>query len=136
MTWKYDIALALMQYTLGTYFFVSGCRKCWAPETQAMIRGLFKRLRLSNTQLHLVTYGQVLGGAALLTGAFDRLAAALLIPIMAGAIYLSAWPGVKERTEGKHWSTRVSGITVSAEVYMLIGLIMLVLIGTSRWTLL
>jgi hypothetical protein len=31
MTWKYDLALALMQYALGIYFFVSGCRKCWSP---------------------------------------------------------------------------------------------------------
>jgi uncharacterized membrane protein YphA (DoxX/SURF4 family) len=136
MLWKYDLALALMQYTLGTYFFVSGCRKCWAPDTQAMIRGLFQRLRLSNTQLHLVTYGQVLGGAALLTGFLDRLAAAMLIPIMVGAIYLVKWPRIKRENTGRHWTSHVCSVTQSGEVYMLIGLVMLILLGPTRWTLL
>ncbi len=33
-----------------------------------MIRDMFDRLQLGKAQLFLVTYGQVLGGAALLTG--------------------------------------------------------------------
>lgn len=136
MTWKYDLALALLQYTLGIYFLVSGCRKCWSPTIHPRIEALFQRLGLTRVQLYLVTYGQVLGGAALLLGVAVQLAAALLIPIMVGALYLFVWPNIKEKVKDEGRLGYITNLTCNGELYMLIGLVMLVLLGPTRWTLL
>ena len=133
MNWQVDAAAAVLQIVLGLFFAVAGWRKCFVPTTVKRIRGLFNDLHLTKFQLYAVTYGQLLGGAALLSGVWVRAAAILLLPIMVGAVYLSAYPETKQKTANEHWTSFMTSFICTAEVQMIAGLVVLALIGPSDW---
>lgn len=75
---------------LGTFFAISGAHKLFDPIIRARMSMLFDKLRVK-WALQAVSVGEFLGGFGLITGTLTHIAAAGMMVILAGAIYLDVW---------------------------------------------
>lgn len=75
---------------LGTFFAISGAHKVFDPAVRLKMAGLFQRLKVP-WALPAVAGGELAGGLGLIAGCLTSAAAAGLMVILAGAIYLDVW---------------------------------------------
>ncbi len=71
---------------IGGIFVYSGYEKATA---MAMTAGFFAKMGIPAFLAYIVTYGEMLGGLAVILGVYTELAAGLLCVIMLGAIYFT-----------------------------------------------
>lgn len=57
-----DLAPLALRASLGFFFFASGWRKTFNPDTHAHIVGLFARLRVSDRLVWVICVSELLGG--------------------------------------------------------------------------
>ena len=82
----------LLRITLGTLMLSHGLLKVYGFTIPGTV-GFFASLGLPPIAAYLTIFGEVAGGLALITGTFTRLAAALSIPILAGAAWAHSGNG-------------------------------------------
>lgn len=86
------------QLALGFFFASAGYHKLFVPAVNDRMTGLFQKIKVPQWQQMLVMWGEFLGGLGLLFGVLPQLAAAGLLVIIAGAIYLVCYESdVKSR---------------------------------------
>ena len=93
-----DIGLAVLHFSTGTFFAISGGRKLFVPEVHAKITGLFSRLGVGGKFVEwAVPAGEFLGGLGLFFGVLTSWAALGLIIIMVGAFFLNTLGEVRAK---------------------------------------
>ena len=128
-----DTGLALLHVATGTFFTITGARKCFDASTHEKVFGLFSRLGVPGPACYAVTYGELLGGLGLLAGCLTQAAAAGLLVIMAGAWRLSAWPGVKAK--GNKGTALISSALCTPEAQLIVILSALLFTGAGAYSL-
>lgn len=125
-----DLAPLALRASLGFFFFASGWRKTFNPDTHAHIVGLFARLRVSDRLVWVICVSELLGGLALLLGFLTPIAAIGLIIILCGAIKLTCWQKICDK--GPHTLlTFWPACMMEPEIVMVVALIALAVIGAG-----
>jgi len=131
MSWSQG-AILFLATTTGAFFFLTGFRKVFVPETHAQVWDLFSTLGVPVPARWLVIYGELGLGFLLLISmnpiVMKGSAVGLLI-IMSGAVILDIYPGIM-RTQPRPLSyTRcVSSVLCTPET-QLIFILVAILIG-------
>jgi len=82
----------IIRVSLGVVLLAHGLLKVLVFTIPGTI-GYFESLGLPAIAAHLVIYGELLGGAALILGLYSRLVAALSLPILIGSVWAHAANG-------------------------------------------
>lgn len=91
--------VTLLRVSLGILFLAHGLLKVLVF-TPAGTVGFFESLGLPGFFAYFVIFGEIVGGTALILGAYTRLAAAALLPIALGATYFHLGAGWVFSNEG------------------------------------
>ncbi len=82
----------IIRVSLGVVLLAHGLLKVFVFTIPGTV-GYFDSLGLPAVAAYLVIFGELVGGAALVTGLYSRLAAALSLPILAGSVWAHAANG-------------------------------------------
>lgn len=99
---SHDVGAAVLRVTLGTLLLAHGLMKIYIftiPGTVAY----FGSIGLPPIAAYLTMFGEVAGGIAIISGLFTRLAAALAIPLLAGATWAHSANGWVFSNAGGGW---------------------------------
>lgn len=119
--------LALLQAATGVFFVTTGYRKVFLPEVRAqVIPFIMRQAHVRHEVAVMVTWAELLGGIALLTGILSRLAAVGLLALMAVAYVSTIWPEVYAKDKGEHWSKLLSNALCTPEAQLILILTALV----------
>lgn len=92
-TQKSDLALLLLRVSLGVMTFSHGFIMKFLTFTPAGTAGYFQSIGYPAFFAYLIIIGETLGGLALISGVFTRLASVALLPILIGATLQHAGNG-------------------------------------------
>lgn len=116
---KTDYAALALRLSLGLMFIAHACLKIFTF-TMAGSVSFFESVGLPGFLAYLVTFLELIGGAALILGLFVRVVAAALIPILVGTIlFVHGSKGWMFAFEGGGWEYPVFLIVVSLAVILL-----------------
>ena len=105
----------LLRITLGTLMLSHGLLKIYGFTIPGTV-GFFASLGLPPIAAYLTIFGEVAGGLALIAGTFTRLAAALSIPILAGAAWAHSGNGWVFSSPNGGWEFPVFLVVVALVV--------------------
>ena len=97
-----DYGVLLARLALGTLLLSHGLLKVFVFTIPGTV-GFFDSLGLPPIVAYLTIFGEVVGGAAILTGLYTRLAAMLSVPILAGATWAHIGNGWVFSNQGGGW---------------------------------
>lgn len=92
-----NAGLALLHIATGSFFTITGGRKCFKPEVRSKVCELFDRYNVPKPAQYAVMGGELAGGLGLISGTLTHIAALGLLVIMLGAYVLDTWPAVKAK---------------------------------------
>lgn len=122
--------LVILQVATGAFFALTGYRKVFRPEVrEKVVPFIAKQAHVSEDVARFVTYAELLGGIALLTGIFARAAALGLLVLMSVAYVTTVWPEVYAKDKGEHWSKLASNAICTPEAQLLLILAALLVSG-------
>lgn len=85
------------QFVIGLFFISTGFRKLFIPAVHAQVFGMFDRLHVPMPARWLVVAGEFAGGLGLAFGVLPFWAGLGLLPIMAGAYWMSTLPEIRAK---------------------------------------
>lgn len=97
-----DYSAALLRVSLGTLILSHGYMKAFVWTVAGTV-GYFTSLGLPEIAAHLVIFGELAGGLALILGILTRPAAVLLLPILLGAAVVHSGNGMIFSSQGGGW---------------------------------
>lgn len=96
------IGATLTRISLGTILLSHGLLKVFVFTIPGTV-GFFESLGLPGVFAYLTIFGEVAGGAALITGVYSRLTALLALPILIGASWAHIGNGWVFSNQGGGW---------------------------------
>lgn len=108
----------LVRLSLGITLFAHGLLKLLIF-TPAGTAGYFASLGIPEIFAYLTIFGEVVGGAALMIGAYTRLAAIASLPILIGATWVHAGNGWVFSSEGGGWEFPLMLVVLAVAVALL-----------------
>ena len=108
----------LIRLSLGITLFAHGLLKLLIF-TPAGTAGYFASLGIPEFFAYLTIFGEVVGGAALMIGAYTRLAAIASLPILIGATWVHAGNGWVFSSEGGGWEFPLLLVVLAIAVALL-----------------
>lgn len=120
-----EISNAILRISLGIIFLAHGLLKIMVF-TLAGTVGFFESIGLPGWLAYPVTFGEVLGGAALIVGLFTRPVLALMIPILLGATWAHSGNGWVFNAENGGWEY---------PLFLVVTSVVALLAGPGKWSL-
>lgn len=109
-------ALALLQAATGVFFVTTGYRKVFKPEVRdKVIPFIMEQARVHREVAVMVTWAELLGGVALLTGILPQAAALGLLILMIVACVTTVWPEVYGKDENSDFTKLLSNLLCTPE---------------------
>lgn len=132
-----DLALLVLHTATGTFFTITGYRKCCIAEVREhVLPFVAKHAGGSTKAAYAVIAGEFAGGLGLLTGTLTQLAAIGLLIIMLGAYLTDTVPEVVKKNDGNNQRTKLlSNLLCTPEWQLIIILIAIAMMGGGAYSL-
>ncbi len=120
-----DISNAVLRISLGIIFLAHGLLKIMVFTLAGTVQ-FFESIGLPGWLAYPVTFGEVLGGAALIVGLFTRPVLALMIPILLGATWAHS---------GNGWVFSAANGGWEYPLFLVVASVVALLAGPGKWSL-
>lgn len=114
-TQNLNYGATITRLSLGVILLAHGLLKVFVFTIPGTV-GFFESLGLPAIIAYLTIFGEVAGGAALITGVYTRLTALLSVPILLGATWAHAGNGWVFSNEGGGWEFPVLLVVMAIAV--------------------